>query len=42
MTDKQQDAKTEAQGGWWARWPHPFPPTHWRPLPDPQPDGQEG
>lgn len=20
--------------GVWARWPHPFPPTHWMPLPD--------
>lgn len=21
--------------GNWARWPHPFPPTHWMPLPPP-------
>lgn len=21
--------------GHWTRWPHPFDPTHWMPLPDP-------
>lgn len=21
--------------GYWARWPHPFPPTYWMPLPEP-------
>lgn len=35
------DYTTDRYAGWlddlgtWVRWPHPFPPTHWRPLPAP-------
>lgn len=33
------DYTTDPYCGWrnaddsWARWPHPFPPTHWAPIP---------